>query len=52
VGSLITITSFSYDMLLLGRAIQGIGAGGLFPIANAFIGDIFPQINVAEPLGY
>ena len=42
VGSLITITSFSFEMLLLGRAIQGIGAGGIFPVANAFIGDIFP----------
>jgi len=51
VGSLITITSFSYDMLLLGRAIQGIGAGGLFPIANAFIGDIFPPNKRGGALG-
>ncbi|MDD3985511.1 MAG: MFS transporter [Methanobacterium sp.] len=50
-GSLITITSFSYDMLLLGRAIQGIGAGGLFPIANAFIGDVFPPNKCGGALG-
>ena len=42
MGSLITITSFSFEMLLLGRAIQGIGAGGIFPVDNAFIGDILP----------
>ncbi|WP_048190794.1 MFS transporter [Methanobacterium sp. SMA-27] len=51
LGSLITITSFSYDMLLLGRAIQGIGAGGIFPVANAFIGDIFPPDKRGGALG-
>ncbi|MGZ7070527.1 MAG: MFS transporter, partial [Methanobacterium sp.] len=30
VGSLITVTSSSFEMLLLGRAIQGVGAGGIF----------------------
>jgi len=29
-------------MILLGRAIQGFGAGGIFPVANAVIGDNFP----------
>jgi EmrB/QacA subfamily drug resistance transporter len=51
VGSLITITSFSFEMLLLGRAIQGIGAGGIFPVANAFIGDIFPPDKRGSALG-
>ena len=51
VGSLITITSFSFEMLLLGRAIQGIGAGGIFPVANAFIGDIFPPEKRGSALG-
>ena len=51
LGSLITITSFSYEMLLLGRAIQGIGAGGIFPVANAFIGDIFPPDKRGGALG-
>ena len=32
IGSFITITSFSIDMLILGRAIQGIGAGRIFPV--------------------
>ncbi len=51
MGSLITITSFSFEMLLLGRAIQGIGAGGIFPVANAFIGDIFPPDKRGSALG-
>ena len=51
VGSLITITSFSFEMLLLGRAVQGIGAGGIFPVANAFIGDIFPPDKRGGALG-
>jgi EmrB/QacA subfamily drug resistance transporter len=51
VGSIITITSFSFEMLLLGRAVQGIGAGGIFPVANAFIGDIFPRDKIGGALG-
>ena len=51
VGSLITITSCSFEMLLIGRAVQGIGAGGIFPVANAFIGDIFPPENRGVSLG-
>src|SRR5665647_1542042 len=51
VGSLITITSFSFEMLLLGRAVQGIGAGGIFPVANAFIGDIFPPEKRGSAFG-
>ncbi|MEN6330170.1 MAG: MFS transporter [Methanobacteriaceae archaeon] len=51
VGSLITITAFSFEMVLLGRAIQGIGAGGLFPVANAFIGDVFPPEKRGGALG-
>ena len=51
VGSLITVTSFSFEMLLLGRAVQGIGAGGIFPVANAFIGDTFPPESRGSALG-
>jgi MFS family permease len=38
-------------MLLLGRAIQGIGAGGIFPVATAFIGDIFSPENRGGAMG-
>lgn len=51
LGSLITITSFSFEMLLIGRAVQGIGAGGIFPVANAFIGDIFAPDKRGGALG-
>jgi len=51
IGSLLTITSFSFEMLLFGRAIQGLGAGGIFPVANAFIGDIFPSEKRGGALG-
>lgn len=42
IGSAITAFSVSFEMMLLGRAIQGFGAGGIFPVASAFIGDTFP----------
>ena len=52
IGSLITITSISFEMLLIGRAVQGVGAGGIFPVANAFIGDIFPPEKRGGGSGY
>jgi EmrB/QacA subfamily drug resistance transporter len=51
IGSYITVTSVSFDMLLVGRAIQGMGAGGIFPVANAYIGDIFPPERRGGALG-
>ena len=51
VGSYITVTAASFDMLLIGRAIQGFGAGGIFPVANAYIGDIFPPEKRGSALG-
>ncbi|WP_414470453.1 MFS transporter [Methanobacterium sp. ACI-7] len=51
VGSLITATASSFEILLLGRAIQGFGAGGIFPVASAFIGDTFPPEKRGSALG-
>ncbi len=51
IGSLITVFSPSLEILLVGRAIQGFGAGGLFPIASAFIGDAFPPEKRGRALG-
>lgn len=51
IGSYITVTSASFEMLLIGRAIQGMGAGGIFPVANAYIGDIFPPEKRGGALG-
>ncbi len=51
LGSLITVMSTSFWMILLGRAIQGFGAGGIFPVAAAFIGDTFPPEKRGGALG-
>src|SRR5262245_30046153 len=42
LGSLLVALSPSLAVLLAGRAVQGIGAGGIFPVASAVIGDTFP----------
>ncbi|KAL8663916.1 MAG: hypothetical protein Q9202_003465 [Teloschistes flavicans] len=41
VGSLISALSINVKMLLAGRAIQGIGGGGLIILANICISDLF-----------
>jgi EmrB/QacA subfamily drug resistance transporter len=41
-GSIISGLAGSMEMLIAGRAIQGLGAGGLIPLAVAAIGDIIP----------
>lgn len=51
LGSAITFTSVSIEQLLIGRAIQGFGAGGIFPVASAFIGDTFPPEKRGGALG-
>ncbi|NYB52456.1 MAG: MFS transporter [Methanobacteriaceae archaeon] len=51
LGSAITFTSVSFEQLLLGRAVQGLGAGGIFPVASAFIGDTFPPEKRGGALG-
>ena len=38
-------------LLLAGRAIQGVGAGGIFPVASAVIGDTFPADERGRALG-
>jgi len=51
LGSAITITAVSFEQVLMGRAIQGFGAGGIFPVASAFIGDTFPPEKRGGALG-
>src|SRR5215469_16581569 len=41
-GSALAGTSQDMTQLIIYRAIQGLGAGALMPIAQALIGDIFP----------
>jgi multidrug resistance protein len=51
VGSVIVAFSNSIEILLLGRAIQGFGASGIFPVASATVGDIFPPEKRGRILG-
>ena len=41
IGSLISALSVNIKMLLAGRALQGIGGGGLIILANICISDLF-----------
>src|SRR5512140_3998761 len=50
-GSLLVAISPTFGVLLAGRAIQGLGAGGIFPVASAVIGDTFPPEQRGRALG-
>ena len=52
-GSLIVSLSPAdgFGVLLAGRAMQGFGAGGIFPVASAVIGDTFPPEKRGSALG-
>ncbi len=51
LGSLVVGLSGSFAWVLVGRAIQGFGAGGIFPVASAVIGDTFPPEKRGGALG-
>ncbi len=51
LGSLVIVLSNSFLVLLIGRAVQGFGAGGIFPVASAVIGDTFPVEKQGSALG-
>lgn len=51
VGSLLVVFSPNFQFVLAGRAIQGFGAGGIFPVASAVIGDTFPAEKRGRALG-
>ncbi|MEI6681786.1 MAG: MFS transporter [Bacteroidota bacterium] len=51
VGSLVVSLSHDTTMLLVGRAIQGFGSSGIFPVASATIGDVFPVEKRGRALG-
>ncbi len=50
-GSLIVSITDTYGYLLLGRAVQGFGASGIFPVASAVIGDLYPKEKRGRLLG-
>ena len=53
LGSIVVALSPAnmFGILLFGRALQGFGAGGIFPVASAVIGDTFPPEKRGGALG-
>ncbi|MBX2999180.1 MAG: MFS transporter [Caldilineaceae bacterium] len=51
IGSLGVAMSVNFPMLLACRALQGLGAGGIWPVASAVVGDTFPQEKKGSTLG-
>ncbi|HEX2705187.1 MAG TPA: MDR family MFS transporter [Candidatus Lustribacter sp.] len=52
IGSVLCTLATSIGTLALYRAVQGLGAGGLFSLALAIIGDIVPPRERAKYQGY
>ncbi|MBV8067528.1 MAG: MFS transporter [Candidatus Eremiobacteraeota bacterium] len=50
-GSVLAITAPNYTIFLAARAIQALGAGGIFPVATATIGDVVPPARRGAALG-
>ncbi|MGZ4508529.1 MAG: MFS transporter [Blastococcus sp.] len=50
-GSLLTATAVSLGPAVLGRGLQGIGAGGLVPATLALVADRWPPERRSLPLG-
>jgi MFS family permease len=50
-GSALVAASPTFAWLLVGRATQAIGAGGLLPVASAVVGDTFPADKRGRALG-
>jgi DHA1 family bicyclomycin/chloramphenicol resistance-like MFS transporter len=49
-GSLITIRSDNFDMVLIGRILQGLGSGGCFTLGTAIIFDVFQKEKATNAL--
>lgn len=50
-GSILAILAQDYGIFLVARAIQAFGAGGIFPVATAAIGDRVPANKRGTALG-
>lgn len=51
LGSLVAILAPSFGVFLFARALQALGAGGIFPVATAAIGDVVPKERRGAALG-
>jgi MFS family permease len=50
-GSALAVVSHDYAAFLIARAVQAFGAGGIFPVATAAIGDVVPPQRRGAALG-
>lgn len=50
-GSLIVAAGPPFAVVLVGRAIQGLGASGIFPVASAVVGDVVVPERRGRALG-
>jgi EmrB/QacA subfamily drug resistance transporter len=52
VGSVLCGAAQTMDQLIAARALQGLGAGGLIPLSQAAIADLFPPRERGRYLGF
>lgn len=51
LGSLLTATADELGLVVVGRALQGVGGGGLVPATIALVADLWPAERRGTPLG-
>jgi EmrB/QacA subfamily drug resistance transporter len=51
VGSVVVASAPSFEVLLVGRGVQGLATSGIFPVASAVVGDVFPPERRGRALG-
>jgi EmrB/QacA subfamily drug resistance transporter len=51
VGTVMTLLATDLRMLMLGRAVQGLGASGINPLCIAIISELFPSAERGKALG-
>ncbi|HUN29400.1 MAG TPA: MFS transporter [Alphaproteobacteria bacterium] len=51
LGSIVAVLAPSYGVFLFARALQALGAGGVFPVATATIGDVVGPERRGSALG-
>ncbi len=51
LGSLVTAAAYDLPSVVVGRVVQGVGAGGLLPATLALVADLYPPRRRGVPLG-
>ena len=51
LGSLVTAMAYDLPSMVVGRTLQGVGAGGLLPATLALVADLYPPQRRGLPLG-